>query len=257
MTYVISLINYKGGCTKTSTTVGLGAALARKDKRVLLVDCDPQSHVAAHLGISDYDIEIALEDVLGTRGSNIDEIVLETSSSNLWIAPSTRNLLRARQDLANRPKRDALLYRIIKPVLKEYDFVLIDTPPDEGLLTMNAMYASEYLIIPTPLATFPLMGIDVLNDSIDMIKEAYEERKLEILGILVNEYDGRRTRQNNRNFENLREAFGEKVFQTFIRTDEEIKEAQSHGKTIFEQAPGSKGAVDFMNLADEVIQRLV
>lgn len=252
----ISILNFKGGCTKTSSTVGLGAALSRCGKKVLLVDCDPQGHLAVHLGISHDDIQISMEDVLGKRDHQLADIIRETSEENLWLAPSGRGLTHARESLANRPRRDALLHRAIKPMVPDFDFILIDTPPDEGLLTVNAMYASRYLIIPTPLDTLSLSGMEPLADSIFTMREAYEERELEVLGVVVNRYDGRLRRQNRRNIDMLNEAFGDLVFNTRIRADEEIRNAQAEGQTIFQRGAKAKGAIDFAALAEEVVCRV-
>lgn len=253
----ISCINYKGGCTKTSSTVGLGAALALEGKRVLMVDCDPQGHLAVHLGISHSDIDMSIENVLGNRGSDIRDIILDTGTDNLLLAPSRKGLLHARETLANRPRRDALLARALTSVKQDFDYILIDTPPDEGLLTVNAMYASRYLIVPTPLDAFALTGISSLMESFQAVTEAYEDHRLDILGVLINKYDARRKKQNVKNMDCLAEQFGDLIFNTKIRTDEEIRNAQSLGQTIFQRPGGRcKGAFDFTRLADEVIDRI-
>ncbi len=254
---IISCINYKGGCTKTSTTVGLGAALALRKKKVLLVDCDPQSHVSLHLGIRQEDIDISVDNVLYERRLDIRDIILETGVENLCVAPSRKGLLHARETLANRPRRDVLLYRALKPVREDFDFILIDTPPDEGLLTINAIYASRFLIVPTPLDMFSLTGISSLVESLEMMHEAYEERKMELLGILVNRYDGRLRTENESNLNVLRQTFGDLIFETRIRSDEWIRTAQRTGKTVFQRSGGrSKGAFDFTRLAEEVVSRI-
>ena len=252
----IGILNFKGGCTKTSSAVGLAAALSRCGKKVLLVDCDPQGHLAVHLGISHDDIQISMEDVLGRRDYQMADIIRETSENNLWLAPSRRGLNQARESLANRPRRDALLHRAIKPVTGEFDYIIIDTPPDEGLLTVNAMYASRYLLIPTPLDTLSLSGMEPLADSIFTMREAYEERELEVIGVIVNRFDARLRRQNRLNLDMLNEAFGDLVFQTRIRADEEIRNAQADGQTVFQRGGKSKGAVDFTALADELVCRV-
>ena len=254
---ILSCINYKGGCTKTSTTVGLGAALALRDKKVLIIDCDPQSHVALHFGLKQEDIGISVDNVLYDRKLDIRDIILATDVENLCIAPSRKGLLHARETLANRPRRDVLLSRALKPVLYDFDFILIDTPPDEGLLTINAIYASRYLIVPTPLDMFSLTGIASLVESLEMMQEAYEERNMELLGIVVNRYDGRLRTENDSNLRQLRETFGDLIFETRIRSDEWIRTAQRTGKTVFQKSGGrSKGAFDFTRLAGEVVSRI-
>lgn len=255
--HIISLVNFKGGCTKTSSIIGIGAALALEEYRVLVVDCDPQGHAGVHLGVKPEDVDASIDNVLSDRTLNIKDIILETGTPGLCIAPSRKGLLHARQDLGNRPRRDALLSRALRPVVTDFDFILIDTPPDEGLLTVNAMYASRYIIIPTPLDTFSLMGISSLMDSFHVMKDAYEERELDILGVLVNRFDARTRKENASNLSKLTALFGDLVFDTKIRVDEEIRRAQRKGRTVFESQGGrAKGAFDFTRLADEIIERL-
>lgn len=253
---VISLINYKGGCTKTTSAVGLGAALSRAGYEVLLVDCDPQGHLAAHFGIDHDDIQLSLENVLEQRKGHIGDIVLETATENLWLAPSRRGLTNSRNFLLNRVRRETILASSLSAVKSEVDFIILDTPPDEGILTLNAIYASDHLIIPTMLDTFTLSGMIPLSDSIAAVNEAFDYRNINVLGVLVNRFDRRLTRVNTHCMEFLEAGFGDTLFDTRIRTDESVKHAQSKGETVFQSFENSKAASDFTAFADEVIQRM-
>jgi chromosome partitioning protein len=253
----ISMINFKGGCTKTSSVVGLGSALAEMGKKVLLVDCDPQGHVSMHLGIGHENLELTLMDVLGSRHRSAANAILDTDEDNLFVVPATRDLLHARYSLSDRPRRDAILASALKPIKNKFDFVLIDTPPDEGLLSVNALYASRYFIIPTTLDVFSLTGIRPLIECLHLMREAYPDRKLDLMGVLINRYDARLKTQNNKNMDELSEQFGDKIFETHIRADEEIRKAQAQGQTIFKCNPKSKGASDFAALAEEIVNKVI
>jgi len=253
---IISFLNFKGGVTKTSSVVGLGAALAREGYRVLLVDTDPQGNVGVHLGINTEEVA-GLQEVLGHRSRTVTEIIIERAPG-LHIVPAGRGLGLARSELANRKNRDGLLSRALREVRKAYDFVLIDTPPDEGLLSINAMYASRYAVFPTLLDSFSVNGFNPLMAAFAEMREAYDDRHFDILGILINRYDERLRKQNVANLDALRDAFGESslLFETRVRTDEYVRKAQDEGKTIFELNPTSRAARDFALLANEVCGRL-
>lgn len=253
---IISMMNYKGGCTKTSSVVGLGSALALTGNQVLIVDCDPQSHAGIHLGIEEDELDVAIENVLGVRGMSIADIVVGTGDSNMWLAPSRRALLHARYRLEGRAARETLLAKALKTVEGEYDFILIDTPPDEGILSLNAMYASHYVIIPTPLDVLSLHGINPLLDTLESLREAYDGHAPDILGVLINKHDERLRTVNKQNMEDIQGLFGELVFDTRIRADEEVRKAQLAGKSIFQWKQKAKSAADFTELASEVMSRV-
>lgn len=246
----MSVINLKGGVTKTSTVVGLGAALAEQGQRVLLVDCDPQSHVAVHLG------EHSLVDVLEGRVDFAD-IILEVGE-RLVLAPSKRSLAEARTTLANRKNRDATLARALRGMNDFSDYVLIDTPPDEGILSLNAMYASEHILVPAPLDAFTLQGISPLIESIVSLREAYEHREWNTAGVLISKYDRRLATLNRDALRALEKAFGAEdlLFRTRIRADEAVRKAQSKGTTVQAFDPKSKATEDFTAFAREFHERL-
>lgn len=253
----VSFTNYKGGCTKTTSAVGLGSALSLKGYKVLLVDMDPQSHVALHLGVNAHELPVGIEDILESRNRSIGEAIVKASQDNLYFVPSRRRLLQARATLANRAGRDALLARAARDLNGTFDFMLIDSPPDEGILSLNAMYASQYIIIPTTLEELSLGGINPVISSILDLRDAYESKHWDILGVLINRFDARSRMGNTYALNVLADAFGqnEVVFDTKIRTDEQTKRAIRHGKTIHQYKSDSKAAIDYMFLADEILDR--
>lgn len=253
---IISFLNFKGGVTKTSSVVGLGAALAREGLHVLLVDTDPQGNIGVHLGISTDDVN-GLQDVLGHRNRTVTEIIIERAP-HLHVVPAGRSLGLARSELADRKNRDGLLAKALREVRGTYDLILIDTPPDEGLLSINAMYASQYVVFPTLLDSFSINGFNPLMAAFSEMRDAYDDKQLDILGILINRYDERLRTQNAVNFDALRDAFGESslLFDTKVRTDEHVRKAQDAGMTIFELNPNTRAARDFVLLAHELCKRL-
>lgn len=254
----IALVNYKGGVTKTSTAANLGAALASLGNRVLLVDCDPQSHLSEHVGIEAAELEHGLEDVF-ERGVAFQNIICETTLPSLLIAPCRRRLAEARSTLSNRKNRDAVLAKAIRGIDEHFDYMLVDSPPDEGILSVNAMYACRYILIPTTLEYLAVRGIGPLIDSIVELTEAYDHREWNILGVLINKYDKRSAVENRRCIAELQEAFEEDnlLFDTRIRIDEtNIKSALREGKPVPQYNPSSKAAIDFQSLAIEVETRL-
>lgn len=254
---VIAVVNFKGGVAKTSSVVGLGESLARSGKRVLLVDCDPQAHVSAHLGIDADELDVSLTDVL-EKGVALQDIILETAAERLLVAPSKRSLAEARTYLASRKNRDATLAKALRGVEQFFDYLLIDTPPDEGILSVNAMYAAQYIVIPTPLDSFSLKGINTLIESIVSLQEAYEYRSWSILGVLVNRYDRRLGIENRMALKVLEEAFEEDglLFDTRVRVDECVRQAQRKGLPIKQYSPTCKAAEDYEKLAREIETRL-
>lgn len=255
----IAFLNFKGGVSKTTTVVNLGAALAVSGKRVLLVDCDPQSHVAQHVGIPQSDVEEGLEDVLKHKRPDIREIALETNTPNLLVAPSTNALSNARAELATRPMREGLLHRALRSVADEVDFVLIDSPPDEGVLSVNALYACDSLVIPTTLDQFAVSGVPKVLAIRESLTEAFG-RQWPLLGALICKHDKRTATMNRSTLKTLEETVGEQgVFATRIRTDESVKKAQSQGQTLFEYEAkgGGNAAEDYRKLAKELMRKVM
>lgn len=254
----IAFVNFKGGVTKTSTTVSLGAALARKGYRVLLVDCDPQGHVAAQLGIDKEALSGGLEDILGDRNCSVADVLVESGEKNLMVAPSRRGLFETRSALVNRKGADSLLARALRPVRSDFEFTLIDSPPDEGILSVNAMYASRYIIIPTELKAGSVDGINRVVDNILDLRDAHEEKEWDVLGVLVNKLNEAEKIENRINLATLEEAFVEDnlIFDTKVRVDQTFARGWRYGQSIFTKNPKSKACADFTQLADEVLTRL-
>lgn len=262
MAKTLAFLNFKGGVSKTTTTVNLGAALALAGKRVLLVDCDPQSHLAAHLGVDQDSIEggEAVEDVLRKKNGSIADIALTTNTENLFLAPSTNALANARSELASRPMREGLLKRALKSMQREVDFILVDSPPDEGLLSVNALYACDGLIIPTTLDQFAVSGVPKVLAVRESLSEAFD-REWPLLGSVICRHDSRTTKMNKMTREMLESIVGEEmVFASRIRTDESVKKAQNLGKTLFEYEAqlgrSTNAAADYRCFAEELLERL-
>jgi len=251
-----AIVNYKGGVAKTSVAAGLGGALAKLGKKTLLVDLDPQGNLTKHVGVKKGEYEKSIYEVLLDRNGSVQDVAMPTVQENLFLAPSSRKLLNARVDLSERPNRDAILSRACKQLDEYFHFVVFDTPPDEGLLVVNAIYASDYTIIPTFLSNFALDGIDQLLDSLLLLKESYDERDWLKMYVLVSKIDGRFLAENRFNMALLEEQFPEaKILRTKIRQDLEIERAQKNGQTIYISAPHSKAAEDYMAFAKELLKK--
>ncbi|MEQ9323026.1 MAG: ParA family protein [Polyangiaceae bacterium] len=252
----LAFVNFKGGVAKTTTVVNLGAALAALGQRVLLVDCDPQAHIAAHLGMAQAEIEEGLEDVLRGKNGRVRDIALATAHKNLFLAPSTNALAQCRGELAERTHREGILRRALRGLESEVDLVLIDSPPDEGILSVNAIYASDAFVVPTTLSSFSVGGVPKVLGIVESLRELYE-RDWPLLGVLVCAYDRRTSLMNRRSEELLAGLVGDLVFDTRVRIDESVKKAQDAGSTLlgYEQATEcpSKAAADYGALAEELV----
>lgn len=249
---VTATINHKGGVTKTSTVVHLGAALRAQGHRVLLVDADPQGHVSEHLGVNRTALTHGLEHVL-TGNLDMRRIVIEREG--LDIAPSGHALFKARWELAARYNADTVLAKALRPLLPEYDHILIDSPPDESILTINAMFASTHILVPTTLRRASLAGIQRVIANIGALQDAHE-RDWPLLGIVVNQFHLGQRGQNGIHLDMLEEGFGDLLFKTRIRVDEAFPRCWTLGQHVLDAEPRSKGAHDFRALADEIVARM-
>ena len=256
---IISNYTDKGGLGKTTTTVNTGAALAYQGYKTLLVDMDPRSHLSKHVGIKSAELKLSLQDVLVTKEALLSDIIFETSQENLYIAPSKLELGHlAEEVLTKRKKPETILENSLKSVQKHFDFIFIDSPPGGTLLSKMALYASDFFIIPTSTKTFDLSGIDTLFDVIEKLSEKYASWEYRILGVLLNNFDMRLRKANQKGLEILEEVFGESdfVLESRIRTDVQIDAAQDQGKTVFQYNVKGKAAEDFLELSKEIIEKL-
>ena len=252
MSKIISLANQKGGVGKTTTSINLAAALAQQGQRVLLIDADPQANASSGLGI---DIEQLNHTIYECPINGIDPhmAVRSTSVKRLDIIPSHIDLVGAEIEMLNIEHRETVLKTILSHLRSEYDYILIDCSPSLGLLTVNALTASDSVIIPVQCEFFALEGIAKLLNTIKIIKSQLNP-SLQIEGFLLTMYDNR-LRLSNQVLEEVKRHFGDLVFNTVISRNVRLSEAPSHGLSIMEYDPSSKGAKNYAALAKELIKR--
>ncbi len=250
---VISLCNQKGGVGKTTTTINLGAALAEAGRRVLLVDFDPQGALSVGLGVNPHELDLTVYNLLMQREVALDDVLLKTSVAGLDLLPGNIDLSAAEVQLVSEVAREQTLARVLAPVLPDYDVVLIDCQPSLGLLTVNALAASDGVIIPLECEFFALRGVALLMDTIYRVQERINPR-LEVEGILATMYDSR-TLHSREVLARVVEAFGDKVFHTVIARTVRFPETTVAGEPITTYASSSAGASAYRQLAREVLAR--
>lgn len=248
----IAFANQKGGVAKTTTAVNLGAFLAKRRKKVLVLDSDPQSNATTYLGVQPHNLETSLYDVL-LRGESIGNSIISTYIKDLYLIPSNIDLSGAEIELVNTIGRESLLKDRLKAIKDSFDFVLIDCPPSLGLLTVNALTAADEVIIPVQTEYFALEGMGKLMKTIQVVQERLNP-KLKISGIIPVMFDTR-TNLSQEVLNMIREHFKDKVYKTKIRKNIKLAESPSHGKPILYYAPKSYGAQDYDALAREVLRQ--
>lgn len=247
---VIALLNQKGGVGKTTTTVNLAAYLVKQKKRVLVVDLDPQGNATSGLGIDKQHIDSTMYDVL--FGTQTAENILTETNSGVYVLPSNALLAAAEVDLAREDRREFKLKNAIQHL--DYDFVLIDCPPSLGLLSLNALTAADYVLVPVQAEYYALEGLGQLLDIIQRVRKGLNPT-LQLLGIVVTMYDGR-TSLSEQVVQELKSHFQTKLLNTIIPRNIRLAEAPSFGKTIAEHDKWSKGARSYKQLAKEVLDRV-
>lgn len=252
MSKIISLANQKGGVGKTTTAINLAAALAQQNKKVLLVDADPQANASSGLGIDIKELESTIYECL-VNGNDPHDAVVPTAVDNLSLIPSHIDLVGAEIEMLNIPNRETLLKNILGQLRADYDYVLIDCSPSLGLITVNALTASDSVIIPVQCEFFALEGIAKLLNTIKIIKSQLNP-SLQIEGFLLTMYDNR-LRLSNQVYEEVKRHFGDLVFNAVISRNVRLSEAPSHGMSVLEYDPQSKGALNYIALAKELIKR--
>ncbi len=257
----IAVYNNKGGVGKTTTAVNLGAALASLGHRTLVIDMDPQMHVAGHFGLKSEQIDVGLEAAL--RRQNPADLVdtLREVGENLWIAPCTEQLNTTRLELEARISTVTVLDGRLRKMAAKFDFVLMDTPPDRGVFSRNAMYAADTILVPINLEKFAITGIDPVMDEIIELLETYAERGW-LIRVATLRYDGRLKRTNKACKDQVETDLGGSgyMLSTYVRTDARLGGAQLAGQTIFSYdeatRPGkapSKAAEDYIEMAREFV----
>ncbi len=250
MARVISVANQKGGVGKTTTAINLAAALAASELNVLLIDSDPQGNSTTGVGIEKNPDRKTLYDVL-LQEAPISDTITATQYEGLALLPVDQNLVAANLDLVDIDHREQRLKSALESVKGDYDYIIIDCPPALDLLTLNALTASDAVLIPIQCEFFALVGISQLVDTVDRIKEAFNP-SLSIEGVLLTMYDDR-TNLTKQVEADLREFFGKEVFKTVIPRSIRLAEAPSFGKTILAYDPRSRGAEAYIQLAKEIL----
>ena len=251
---VIAIFNHKGGCGKTTTAINLAAALAAAKRRVLLVDLDPQAHATVGCGVREQEVELSMRHVLGGEGSGngplaVPDIAWEILEG-LYLAPSSVGLASLEQTLAGADGRDRRLKELISQVDGRYDFVLIDSGPGLGILSINALMAAGEVLVPVDLGFFSIYGLGRVVQTIDMIGERTGHTPA--FSILATMYDTR-ARTMRRALAALRDQYAGRVLDTVIHFNVDLREAAAMGSPILEFRPGSRGHTDYRALAQEVL----
>jgi chromosome partitioning protein len=248
---IIAMANQKGGVGKTTTTINLGAALAEYGRRVLLVDFDPQGALSVGLGVNPHNLELSIYNLIMQDEVTIDDILIKTDVAGLHLLPANIDLSAAEIQLVTEVAREMALARLLRPVLREYDFILIDCQPSLGLLAINALTCAHGVLIPLECEFFSLRGVALLLDTIDKVRERLNF-DLELEGILATMYDSRTT-HCRQVLQRVVEAFGDKVYQTVITKTVKFPESTVAGTPITNMDPASSGARNYRQLAREVI----
>ena len=253
MARIIALANQKGGVGKTATAVNLGASLAAAECRTLLIDFDPQANSTSSLGYLVGDVKSDIYDAL-TGEATLDEVALGTQLQCLQLIPASSELVGAEVELAGAADRERRLAACVSSIRDRYQVILIDTPPSLGLLTLNALVAANSVLIPLQCEYLALEGLARLIDTMDLVR-AELNPELELEGLLLTMYDPR----NNLSLQvarDAREHFGDKVFSTVIPRNVRLSEAPSHGEPALLYDINSKGALSYLRLAEELLERV-
>jgi chromosome partitioning protein len=249
---IIAIANQKGGVGKTTTAINVAASLAALEQKTLIVDADPQANSASGIGINPRTIEISIYECM-VDGADIKHAIIETDIDYLHLIPSNIDLVGAELELVNLENREERMRESLAPIKDDYDFIIIDCSPSLGLITVNAMTAADTVIIPVQCEYFALEGLGKLLNTIKIIQSRLNPA-LEIEGILLTMYDVR-LRLSNQVVEEVRLHFQDIVFDTIIPRNVKLSEAPSFGKPALAHDANSTGAISYLNLAREIIDK--
>jgi chromosome partitioning protein len=253
LTCVLSVANQKGGVGKTTTSINLAAAIALKKKKTLLVDLDPQANASIAFFSPD-EVQNTMFDIFSEHPLAMSTVIRPTKDPYLFVAPARLALARLEQQLAGQFDAPFKLKDALAPVLKDFDYIVMDTPPALGIITVNALVASTHLLVPIQAAYFAIEGTDDLLETYGRIRSR-PNPDLKVLGVVITLFD-KRTTISRDTYEQIRNTFGEALFKTRICKNVRLEESPAYKETIFTYAPKSPGAEEYKKLAQEVLQRV-